>query len=362
MISRLLKTHSAVVRKLVNHIPSLGSIPLMSKFEEEIGRLKAQTDVRHHYIAFTQRCQDENAVVVKRALVELETYLYENQGVLHSTAVNEQPDGFVSELIRALLDSCIRFEFDADGITTLSARCLGVIGCLDSTRIEAVREENTMLLLSNFSKAEETTNFLVFFIRKVLVQAFLSATNLRSQGFLAYAMQELLRFCQFDKLVPQHSHNAPYNNNYIRWMELPESLRNMLSPFLASKYVVTPGLSQAVVGYPIYKQSISHGHWLRSFSFDLLQKGTGDNVELIFPVLSKIVRLQDVSVSSFLLPYLVLNVVIGGTEDHVLETGHELLKVLESPLADGNSPFRDALLSCSQVSYTSSSVYQNQTS
>ena len=349
MISQLLQAHSTVIRRMVNHIPSLARIPLMSKFEEELGRLKAQTDVKHQYIAFSQRCQDENAVVVKRALIELELYLFEFQGVLHAAAVNEQTDDFVSPLVRAILDACIRFRSSGDEINVLCARCLGLIGCLDPTRVEASKEENTMLLLSNFDKVEETTDFVILFIRKILVKAFLSTTNPRSQGFLAYAMQELLRFCQFDKSTPCRSRDMPYSTNYVRWMELPESIRNRLTPFLTSKYVVTSGMSQTVTEYPIYKPGIGHGQWLRVFALDLLRNGTGDNPKLLFPVLSRIIRLQDISISTFLVPYLVLNVVVGGSETQNIEIGCELRIILQSPLPDKTSPGKDALLSCSQV-------------
>lgn len=349
MISRLIQTHSTVVRNMVNHIPSLAPIPLMSKFEVELGRLKSQIDVRHHLMAFSQRCQDENATVVKRALVELEIYLCEFQGTLHVAAVNEQPESFVSSLVRTILDACIRFNSDGQAISVLCARCLGLIGCLDPTRIEAAKDERVMLLLSNFSKAEETTDFLLFFIRKVLVKVFLSASNPRSQGFLAYAMQELLSFCHFDGSIIGRVRDAPSNPNYVRWMELPESTRNTLIPFLSSKYIVTSGMLQTEAEYPIYKLGIAHGQWLRIFALDLLQKGTGDNPKHIFPVLSRVIRLQDVSLSSFLVPYLVLNVVVGGTIDQMSKIGRELFLILKSPLPDTGCATRDALLSCSQV-------------
>ena len=351
MISQLLRKHSTIIRTMVNHIPSLAQIPLMSKFEEELGRLKAQTDVKHQYIAFQQRCQDENATVVKRALVELELYLCEFQGVLHTAAISEKTEDFVSPLIRAILDACIRLGAHRDDISILCARCLGLVGCLDPTRIEASKEENTVLLLSNFDKVEETTDFVVLFIRKILVKAFLSASNPRSQGFVAYAMQELLRFCQFDNSNLCRSRDMPYSTNYVRWMELPESMRNRLTPFLRSKYVVTSGMSQAILEYPIYKPGIGHGLWLRTFVLDLLRKGTGDNPKHIFPVLSKIIRLQDIAVSAFLIPYLVLNVVVGGTDTQNIEIGRELLIILERPLPDSTTRERDALLSCSQVRY-----------
>ena len=349
MISKLLKAHPIIVRKMVNHIPSLATIPLMSKFEEEIGKLRAQADTRHQLIAFGQRCQDENSAVVRRALIEMEVYLNEHQEFLHNTAVNEQPEPVVSHLIRALLDACVRFTVDGSDIVSLCARCVGLIGCLDYTKTEVTKEERVMLLLSNFADSDETVDFLMMFIRKVLVKVFLSASNSRSQGFLAYAMQDLLKFCHFDKTTIHRSRDMPCSSNYVRWMELPESVRNTLMPFLTSKYIVNSSVSQHEEEYPIYRRHLSHGQWIRTLTFDLLRKGTGENPKHIFPVFIKIVRLQDISISSFLLPHIVLNVAAGGTDLQRQCIRQEMLTILESPLQDAITDSSEALLACSQV-------------
>lgn len=349
MISQLLKAHPGLVRESVNTIPSLASIPLMSKFEEELGKLKAQMDIKHQYQAFSQRCQNENATVVTRALLELQVYLESHQNFIHEAAVREQPDPVVSQLARSVLDSCIQFNESNPGVSVLAAKCLGLIGCLDPTRIEAATEKRDILVLSNFTRAEETKDFIVFFIREVLVKVFLSTTNPRAQGFLAYAMQELLMFAELDKSVIR-SRDTQFNANYQRWMELPESVRNTLTPFLTSKYVVTAAVQQPTSSYPVYKPTMTHSQWLRALTYDLLRNGVGENTKMLFPVLSRIVRFQDISIPTFLLPFAALNVIVGGTDQQRLDIGAELNHILSRAMPEGDVAARENLILCSQVS------------
>ena len=350
MISQLLKSHHELIRQIVHTIPSLATIPLMVKFEDELGKLKVQMDVKHQYLAFSQRCQNENATVVTRALLELENFLGSNQSFIHEAAVREQPDPVVSQLTRSVLDSCVQFNESHPTVSVLAAKCLGLIGCLDPTRIEAATEKGDILVLSNFTRAEETKDFIVFFIREVLVKVFLSTTNPRAQGFLAYAMQELLIFAEFDKSVTVRSRDTQFNANYQRWMELPESVRSTITPFLTSKYVVTAAMQQPTCSYPLYKPTMTHSQWLRALTFDLLRNGVGDNTKLLFPVLSRIVRFQDISIPSFLLPFAALNVIVGGTEGQRLEIGAELNHVLSHMMPEGDVLVRENLILCSQVS------------
>ena len=349
MISKLLKTQATSIREVVHALPSLESIPLMSKFEDEISRLKHQLATKHQLQALVQRSRHENLTVVERALVELEQFLEKNQDFVHDVAVNEQPDPIISELVRTLLDTSVHMAESSDAIVVLSARCIGLLGCLDPTRIEAPREKKEVLVLSNFQELDETVDFVMFFLQEVLVKSFLSAGNPRAQGFLAYAMQELLKFCGINSSVILRNQEKHANARYLKWFALPESMRNNLTPFLTSKYVVTAAITQPEVEYPIYRPGMSHGQWLRTLVHDLLQKGKGDNVVELFPVLSRIVRTQEISIANFLLPFAILNITIAGTERQRLDIGDELLAVLNDRSPEADQHVKNSLLRCSQV-------------
>ena len=355
MIGYLLKSHSSMVCDIVHTLPSLASVPLMAKFEEELSSLKARMDIKHHYHSFSQRCQNENVTVVFRALEELAGYLVENQGFLHESANSEQPDPVVSQLARSILDTSVLFSNAHPEISVLCAKCLGLVGCLDPTRVEAVREKKEILVLSNFLRDDETNDFVIFFLREVLVKAFLSATNSRSQGFLAYAMQELLSISEIKDSVRPRPRDALHDTKYLRWVALPESVRATLMPFTKSKYFVTAGVSHPPSTYPLYEAKMGHGQWLRTFTFDLLKRRVGDGkVQTIFSVLSRIIRFQDISISNFLLPFACLNVITNGNDSEKLDIGRELLVVLQEALPEQRHS-NDNIILCSQVSDTYSS-------
>ena len=239
-------------------------------------------------------------------------------------------------------------------ISVLCAKCIGLIGCLDPTRIEAVREKKEILVLFNFTRDDETNDFVIFFLREILVKAFLSATNSRSQGFLAYAMQELLSITEIKDSVRPRPRDVPFDANYLRWVSLPESVRTTLMPFTKSKYFVTTGVSQAPSTYPLYEAKMGHGHWIRTFTFDLLKRRIGNGkVQTIFSVLSRIIRFQDISISNFLLPFACLNVIINGNDREKLDIGRELLLVLQETLPEERQS-KDNIILCSQVSNTGS--------
>ncbi|OJJ46333.1 hypothetical protein ASPZODRAFT_66362 [Penicilliopsis zonata CBS 506.65] len=347
LLGYILENHGELVKDIFNTMPSLASIPALDKFEVRLRQLKGSMDVRSQFLAFIRRCQNENFTVVEQALTELVPYILEHEEFLHDSVLSEQPDPVVAQLTRALLDCCVKYNTTSDVITLLSARCLGLIGCLDPNRVDTVREKKDILVLSNFERIEETVEFVLFFLQHVLVEAFLSASDTRAQGFLAYAMQNLLKACNLNTTVSSRSRDISTNEKYRRWLELPESVRNTLMPFLTSKYTVTIGAVHSSCSYPLFTTNLTHSEWLRTFVQDLLQKGSGDNAQLIFSVCSRIVKAQDISIASFLLPFAVLNSTVGGSEEEKKHIHKELLTVLSHPLPEENNYEREMIILCS---------------
>ena len=349
MVTKIMKTQPEMIREMVNTIPSLASIPVLSKAEGELSRLKATMDPKHRFLAYAQRCQKENATVVGRALLELSEYLSLNQSFLHTSALSEQPDPVIPQLVRSLLDACALFNETDPDIVIRSAQCLGMIGCLDPTKIEITVEVKEIFVLYNFRIAEEIREFVVFFIQEVLLKAFLATTDTRLQGILGFAIQELLHICGF---TPANTLRRDYQQPdalYKRWIAIPESIRNTLNPFITSKYSLGPPPPLQPVKYPLYNPGISHTNWLRWFVLDLLAHCRGENATLIFRVSERIIRKQDITIPTFLLPFVALNIVVDGTREQREDIAKELLAILERPLPKDQLE-RENLILCSQVS------------
>lgn len=334
MLSNMLKAHDVFFRERIGTLPLLPDVPLLSKHRSEIARLKAAMDPTAMFAAFSRRCEDESAVVVGQALRELVPYLTENQRFIHETSVSQQPDPVVAQLLRSLLDATVRFSEDHSDIVDLCSQCLGLVGCLNPYKVEAARDKQDTLVLSNFERADEIVDFSAVLLPHVLVPAFRSASNAKAQGFLAYAMQEILKACGYGIVATQRTRSSQANSlSHQRWLEMSESVRSTLTPFLSSRYIFQTNQAQPVKQtYPIFNTEISHGTWLRTFVYDLLQRGKGENAQRIFPVIARVIRGQDLSIASFMLPFAAANIILGGTDQEARDVGQELLTVLKQEI------------------------------
>ena len=353
-IISLTQEYNTQLRERIEYLPSLATIPMMAKTEGELVRFRSHVDTVRIFQAFSNRCKDQNAVVVRQALRELATYLDANQKYLHQAVVGQKPLPVLAALTRSLLDASIRFSEDHPDITTLCAQCLGIIGGLDPYRVETVREKKRLLMLSNFSRRDEDIDFVALLLEQVLVKVFLSTTNATSQGWIAYVMQEMLKHCGFSALAVAKPRSSQATTEVQRWNDIPEAVRNVLTPFLNSRYSVNrnPALHYKSPKCPIFDGKISHGTWLQTFVYDLLQKGQGVNVEMVFPVLARVIRGFDLSIATFILPFAALNVIVSDDESNMTNVGRELLTVLQSEIHSTDQTDAVLIKQCSEVRTT----------
>lgn len=329
-LSEFVKQHNKIVQEHIMTLPSLKGIELMTKLTQEIDRLRALETVENHFWGYERRLRDESMPVLQQALKELVPFLTNNQEFIRDAAATDQSVPALSALIRALLDITTKFSSNDAGMAELCGTALGIIGCLDPNRIEAPRKQKRMVVLSNFDKASETVDWVVLMLEDVLVKAFKSTTNARALGFLAYVLQELLKFCGFNDATTARTRSSQTPSVQQRWLAMPENVRIALTPFLNSRYVVTNSqVNVTTREYPGFALESGHSSWLRSLVHDLMFKGKGDNPKMVFPLLARTVRSHDLAIASFLLPYAILNVVLGGTVQEVRDIQRELMAVLE---------------------------------
>jgi serine/threonine-protein kinase ATR len=350
-IRSMISQYNAQLRARVEYLPSLAGIPMLSKIEGELTKFKEMVETIKVFHAFSNRCKDQNSVVVRQALRELVPFLDTNQQELHQSIVGQKPLPVLAALTRSLLDASVRFREDHSDITVLCAQCLGIIGGLDPYRVETVREKKRVLMLSNFSRRDEDIDFVALLLEQVLVKVFLSTTNAKAQGWIAYVMQEMLKHCGFSALRGAKPRSSQASTEAQRWNDIPEAVRTVLTPFLDSKYSVNmnPSIQYEGVVYPIFNSKISHGTWLQTFVYDLLRKGQGVNVEMVFPVLARIIRGYDLSIATFILPFAALNVIVSDNDENMENVGRELLEVLQADLRTCEQHEASIIKQCSEV-------------
>ncbi|KAH8711053.1 Protein kinase rad3 [Beauveria bassiana] len=337
IVSFLLDHHGAIVQTNISSLPSFEGISALAKLETKLQALRPKLLPEELLPIFARRLRHENSGVVQQALYELVPYLRANQSALYTSNVT-QTENVVTVLMRALLDCACKYNNIHGSISRLCVESMGLIGCLDSNQVETVREQRSIVVLNNFESFPETTDFALFLLEEILVPAFLSATDTRLQGFLCFAMQELLdRFEIKAAIAMQNTGGVAGNDIYRKWIALPENVREVVTPFLTSKYMVAPMLP-VKVEYPIFNPAKPYGNWLRSFVIELLRNGQHPHADMLFEPLSRVIRVKDLSTAEFLLPYLVLHVLLGSKstnhdKDQIL---HELTSILE------HSPSEDA--------------------
>ena len=355
----LFRQRARLIRNMIVNLPSLSQLPRLADVEKQLSKLRTPTDISNAFQIFSGRVSHENSGVVAQALVEVKAYLRIHQSFLQASALSEQPDVVIGLLVRSILDTCVKFNESDHDIAQLSAECIGLIGCLDSNRVESIREHREMVVVNNFHDRGETTDFVLFILQEVIVNAFLSATDTTLQGFLSFVMQELLERCDFREIctpVLRNGDKGSTDELYQKWMKLPSSVQNTLTPFLTSKYFIPQSLEETKTEYPIFlsgnmRPDKLYNSWLRTFVLDLLRKPFNANAELIFAPLCRAIRIKDISIASFLLPYVALHVILEGSDQHRQEIGEELLCVLRYQATDESKVRKDDLKLCSEVRF-----------
>lgn len=316
LISTLLDKYQRIVVDYAPRLPSLRGIDELGDLCKALDNLCTPLDNRDTFVVFAQRLNHEHPGVVERALAELVAFLEKNQDYLQTSAISEQPDSVVTTLMRSLLDCSAKYNGWQLDITRLCAQAVGLIGCLDSNRLETTREQKQFVVIHNFEDARETTDFVAFLLENVLVKAFLSTTDTKFLGFLSYAMQELLDRTDFKSACTAEGQNT-HAAIYRKWLAFSETTREVLTPFLSSRFVVAPMAQQPTTEYPLFRPGRSYAFWIRTFVHDLLRNGQNLFSQAVFEPLCRLIKVKDLAVTEFLLPYVVLHVIVG--QGHVDE-------------------------------------------
>ncbi|KAK3987423.1 hypothetical protein QBC44DRAFT_351810 [Cladorrhinum sp. PSN332] len=329
LLRALLGKNKPLMVRYANRLPSLAHLDGLRDISQELGALRTRLNTRDTFGIFARRLTHENPGVVEQALVELVEYLRGNQDYLQISAICEHPDPVVSALTRSLLDCSAKYSGWQSEVTRVSAEALGLIGCLDSNRLEVSREQEQFVVVYNFEDAHETTSFVAFLLENVLVKAFLSTTDTRFQGFLSYVMQELLDKSDFKAAYLMRGEGE---SEYVwrRWINFSENTREVLMPFLSSKFVISP-MPHQKTEYPIFRPGKSYASWIRALVLDLLRNHQNQISLLVFEPLCRLIKVKDLTVTEFLLPYVVLHVIVGqeNSDEFRKKITSELLAILE---------------------------------
>lgn len=361
LVENLFTQKGADLRDVIREkgIPSLSSVPELRDLGSLFVSATTLVPPTLKLNMLIHRCKNENIYVIRQSVTEIRDFLLENQDFIEKR-VHDKSDYLIATLLRVLLNEMYIFRNVESDIPTLCAQCIGLVGAVDHhfvniANISSVSSETTeleiseqqrrdVIVINNFAEAQESIDFVIYLIEEFLVRIFRASTDPSLQMFLAYGIQEYLKFCGLSTTsIESSTRESQY------WNRFSYITKSTLLPLLSSKYTAPPAPASNC-SYPIFNQTISYSDWLHNFTYDLLSRAKGGNVEKIFGVFRRIMRgkLPFQSMISFLLPFAALNVYLGdstGLQRVNISREIRLILVASRHLTDDMSEFYRAAFS-----------------
>jgi serine/threonine-protein kinase ATR len=340
----------------LDEVADLSSFPELGHVHDRILALRSGWSLKDKLQRILDRSSSDNLTVTLQALGELKRFMLAEDVYVRALASGDVFDPLIGQILVSLFAAACRDGDGTEPLRLLAFECIGVLGALDPDRCEFAYKDTGMIMRSNFTDEGESVHFALHLIRDVLVGAFRSTSDIKYQSHLAYAIQELLRFCKFTPaLVTSGSHLALPLKVRNRWSSLPKHVLETITPLLEARYTLNLRPSPDVQ-HPIYPHQSTYREWIQIWTAHLIAQASGETARTIFSVCCSAARNKDVGVAHHLLPHLVLNILISGNEDDGQKICSELVAVLEDQIRSDSDSTGDKKLLSAQVRRNS---YQN---
>ncbi|KAF9291903.1 serine/threonine-protein kinase M1 [Mortierella alpina] len=349
-------------------LPDVGSLPNIPEFEEMnriLNASKSQLGLDTQLRRLIQRANNDSSELAEQALVELRGLLMANETrILSMAAKGGEQSSVVSELIHGLLSGIGRFRGLDAPVPRLCADCLGIIGAVDPAKVSSPGLVTNSQIPTNFNDLEEAKDFVCRLIEVQLVGQTRTIGDIRAESDWAYVLQTLLAFCGITKDVLESEgpfglttrallsqrHSAPSSQNFStstpssaglasksamksardRWRSFPNHVHEVLELLIDAKYSRSRPSAQPEYICPLYRHARTFKDWLTNWTLALIATVSGQNVSEIFQACRHVAR-NDTSMCLYILPHLVLNVLLDGSD----KDKDEVIREMSAVLSDG---------------------------
>lgn len=306
---------------LEHGLPEIPPYPELDDLRNFLQGRQACIDTPEHLLSIIERLYSSELSDVIAAL-QLLRRLAEHNAVGRVNVV----EGYRGRIYSALLYLSSR-NLDQPAVKELIADCLGMLGAMDPSRLDVNLQEEGFIVTHNFTVPAENRNFVCFLLLKQLVPAFHAAGDEQQRRCIQYAFQMVLRFADFtNKSVRESNIDSNQQTPMQQWEKLPHTVRTLLSPFLHSSFESSWRL--AIPSYPIYPNMKTHGDWIQGWYYKLLERAN-ENASPLFSSCIPAIKSGNIELASFLMPYLVLHVILSGSDSDVVDITNELITVLD---------------------------------
>lgn len=333
----------------LDDVVDLSTVPEMHHIHDRLKEFRKAWTPKDHLQRILDRSSSVNLSVAILSLGELKTFMLTEQDFIRKLASGDMFDPMVGQVVELLLAAACRDGDGTDALRLLAFESMGVFGAVDPDRCEIKFSDPRMIVLSNFTDEGEAVLFALHLIRDLLVGAFRSTSDLKYQTYLAYSIQELLRFCQFTPaLVAAGSGGSLPLRVRNRWNSLPKHVLETVTPLLEGRFTLNP-INTPDLQHPIYPSQSTYREWIQLWTVYLITKVSGQTAQKIFSVFRFAVRNKDVAVAHHILPHLVLNILVSGAEKDMQDIRLEILAVLEDQVDVDSGSTADKKLLSAQV-------------
>lgn len=339
--------------QFVQEIADLSNIPDLAQANATLVEIRKTWSFNKKSRHLQARIASENDVVALQALKELQALMAGNRAKLQEMAAGDSFNSNVGPIVKHLFDVAVRDGPENRQIRNMAFECIGILGALDPDRFELPPANPPFIVLQNFADHDESIKFALHLIENLLIGAYRSTNDTKHQEFLAYAIQELLSVCGFtaDLVLPSSSSKGKVDQaTRDRWNSLPKSVLETCGPLLGGSFSFKEKNMPREAVYPIYSSTSTYRDWIRIFANDLILKLEGSAVKRIFGAFPPVLHLEDIAVARHLLPHLVLNALISGTEDDRSRVRIEIETVLTDQVSPTHQLSENSRILSAQVS------------
>ncbi|KZT62935.1 hypothetical protein CALCODRAFT_425546, partial [Calocera cornea HHB12733] len=333
----------------IKEMASMQGIPVLNDLNQRLAQVQAEWDPRAHLSKLLDRATNENPIVTMRALEELKAFMLANTSLISGLSSGDTFDSTIGRIVKALLNASTRDGDANESLRAIAYQCFGILGAMDPDRFDLPPTDEAIVVLRNFDDDDENINFVLHLLQHLLVGTYRSTGDAKYQNHLAFAIQELLKVCQFGPglVIPGTTSSIP-SKVRNRWNSLPKYVLETVTPLLEGRFKLT-NRPDPVIQHPVYPTAPTYREWIQVWTSHLITRVTSPSAKGIFDVFRSAVRNQDVGVAHYLLPHIVLNVLLSGNDSDRDNIRQEIISVLEDQVNPRPGKAADRRMLCAQT-------------
>jgi serine/threonine-protein kinase ATR len=323
---------SSQIGLIVSRIPSS---PKWKSIKDCAANLVSNKSFHSQLVDSMELITHENNIVVLEGLKKLREVLTANQIEIGKLISTDTVDKRIKAIIQKLCILIHHQKVPGSEIVIIACECLGIIGPIDPVKIDiSIRLNQLFGAQVDLSHFEGALSFVCSLIESYLVPTFRATQDATFQSLLAFTIQNALHWCGFSReVISEAALNTqklkPTTRSILanRWKRFPKHIVTTIMPFIESRYKVA-AIEKAYISYPYFPSCTNYGNWIENWSLDLLHKISSETKRAIFRLFENVIAASDTNITQILLPHLVHQVIIAGSEVASEEVYTEIIFLL----------------------------------